>query len=237
MNRPDAEYFTDGELQEAARKVRQAMLESLPEEDKVPHHFSPAFQEKMGPLLKKAQRMERTRTWKRRTAAAVLVFLLGTGAWLAGDSGARAAVLSWVREVYENSVLYRFFNQGAGLDSLPALRPSWLPEGYQKADEITEDTAQLVVYQHPDQHSPSIIFDYCLMSADIQTELLWPESEYESISMQVGSCPAQFYRAQDDSMTNNLVWFDEDGGLMFTLSASLDLDVMLHIAESVNLEE
>ena len=137
MNRPDAEYFTDGELQEAARKVRQAMLESLPEEDKVPHHFSPAFQEKMGPLLKKAQRMERTRTWKRRTAAAVLVFLLGTGAWLAGDSGARAAVLSWVREVYENSVLYRFFNQGAGSDSLPALRPSYRLRGAPRRAETT----------------------------------------------------------------------------------------------------
>lgn len=69
MNRPDAEYFTDGELQEAARKVRQAMLESLPEEDKVPHHFSPAFQEKMEPLHKKAQRMERTLIWKWRTAS------------------------------------------------------------------------------------------------------------------------------------------------------------------------
>ena len=43
----------------------------------------------------------------------------------------------------------------------------------------------------------------------------------------------EFYTATDDSETNELVWFDDESGILFTLSSFLDKGVMLEMAESV----
>lgn len=48
--------------------------------------------------------------------------------------------------------------------------------------------------------------------------------------------PGEFYEANDESETNELVWFDSEQGILFALSSDLDQETMLKVAESVTAE-
>ena len=65
--------------------------------------------------------------------------------------------------------------------------------------------------------------------------LLWGDSEYECVELLVNGMPAQFYDSLDKNQTNDLIWVDETAGIVFSLNGALEQDVMLHIAESINL--
>ena len=54
--------------------------------------------------------------------------------------------------------------------------------------------------------------------------------------MSVYGNPGEFYEANDESETNELVWFDSEQGILFALSSDLDQETMLKVAESVTAE-
>lgn len=229
------EVFREEELREAARQVGRAMRESLPEPEDCQHTFTPEFERNMAPLCSRSRRMEACRRWARRVAAAVLALVVGTFAWLAVDSEARAAFIQWVREVYEDRVIYRFSNQSQADQELPDYRPSWLPEGYEETEVLKNGTGVAIVYQKAENETDVFVFDYHVYSSNMHYGLLGLDSEYAYQELEVNGCPAQFYGSLDGTDTNNLVWIDEDGGILFTLNGYLDLDVMVHIAESIKL--
>lgn len=228
------EAFREEELREAARQVGRAMRESLPEPEDCQHIFTPEFERNMAPLCSRSRRMETRRRWGRRVAAAVLALVVGTFAWLAVDSEARAAFIQWIREVYEDRVIYRFANQSQADQELPDYRPSWLPEGYEEREVFQNDYAQMIVYTDIERETDGLIFDYSFYSGGMNQTILASESEYEYEKLQVNGCPAQFYRSLIGE-GNNLVWVDEEQKLIFNLEGNLDLTVMLHIAESIKL--
>ena len=225
--------FSDNELRQAAKLVRQSMLESLsaaPEE----YTPSPGFRRRMEPLFARARRMEGARRWTRRAVAAALALVLGTGAWLATDADARAAFVGWVREICGDSVLYRFFSPSPA-SVIPTFRPTWVPEGYREVDTVSDDTSTSILYQRGDDSTDQFIFGYMFYSSDTEFQLLWNEKSYECQTLQIHGHLAHFYLSQDPSETNNLIWFDEENLILFELNAPFDLDVMLHMAESVDL--
>ena len=122
--------MTDYELDKLARRVMldAARLEygGLPEE---PHPFSPAFERKMKKLLRRG----RHPVWYKalHAAACLLLALLLSGcAVLAVSAEAREVFAGWVREVYENAFVYRFYGEEQGESNAdPAYRLTWLPEG------------------------------------------------------------------------------------------------------------
>ena len=228
-----ADYFSENELREAARIVAEAMLDSLPAPEACHHDVSPDFLSKMAPLLVKAKRRETARRWTRRAAAALLALVIGATSWLAVDTQARAAFFSWVREVYENSVVYRFFNDTSVVDQLPDYRPSWVPDGYVQTDVIETDTVCSIIYQNITDPSDSFIFDYNLYSDNTNSALLTEKDEYEFQELSVNGKTAHYYHSLNDDRANDLIWIDETTAILFTLNGYLEQDVMLHIAESV----
>ena len=52
----------------------------------------------------------------------------------------------------------------------------------------------------------------------------------------VNGIAADYYPA-NNSGTDNLIWIDEEHGIVFTINSMLEKDVILHIAESVSLSD
>lgn len=230
-------YLSDFELRQAAKLVNRAMLDALPDPDKCRHAFSREFQDKMAPLLATARRMEAVRQWTRRGVAALLAVVIGLSTWLAADIDARAAFLNWVLEIYESSIVYHFFQGTPTAREGLAYYPTWLPEGYEQADVITAPMEKIVLYHQNQQEVSTLAFRYLLSSQDRQYELMLDESQYECTEVQVNGSPAHLYQPIDSSQTNNLIWFNEDETITFFLEGPLEPSVILHIAESVNLED
>lgn len=227
--------FGEDELRQAAHMVGQAILDALPDPTECRHIFSPEFQTQMAPLLTRSKRMEVRRRWIGRAAAVLVAAAVGTASWLTVDTRAQSALFQWVREVYENSIVYHFFNDSHAAQGLSVYRPSWIPEGYQQTDVMVTDTVHTVVYQKGQDPQDGFLLDYYRYSEDSYLELWWGETEYECVELQVNGMPAQFYRSLDRTQTNDLVWLDEAAQILFTLNGKLDQDVMLHIAESIKL--
>ena len=100
--------FDDGELRKAARFVTQAMVDAVPPSSECKHVFSPTFQAKMARLIAREKWMDVRQRWAKRIAIALLTLIVGVASWLSIDVAAREAFIHWVREVYENSIIYRF---------------------------------------------------------------------------------------------------------------------------------
>ena len=63
--------------------------------------------------------------------------------------------------------------------------------------------------------------------------LIGDHSGYEEVN--VGQFTALFVPADADSGISNLMWVNEQDGLIFSVHSTLEKSVMLHIAESIKL--
>lgn len=228
--------FSQQALQRAAASVRQSMLDSLPPPSQCEHTFSEAFQGKMERLLARARRREWARRAARRAALFFLAALMGVSAWLAVDTQARAAFVSWVREVYEEHIVYRFSGKPAA-EELPSYRITWLPEGYEAVDVFDNGTVYNAWYQLGDDVMSGFVFEYFFAQQGRLTEMQIHEANYLHKTLTIHGVQADLYLALTPGETNNLIWVDENAGIVFSFNGFLEESVMLHIAESIVLEE
>ena len=89
--------------------------------------------------------------WKkalRRVAAFFLTALVGVSAWLAIDTQAREAFFGWIKEVYEDSVIYRTIPSPAA-KALPQYELAWLPDGFGEPDVYESETVHRASHISP----------------------------------------------------------------------------------------
>ena len=119
----------DEALRKAAAKLAEARIAAQPSWDELDHEFSPEFESAMDKLMQKSQRKA---IWRRVVYIAVsflLVLLIGVGTVLTFNQEARASFVTWLREQYENSIIYRFWGSGNNSD-FPTYQIGWMPEGF-----------------------------------------------------------------------------------------------------------
>lgn len=223
----------DETLKQAAASVRQSMLDSLPLPSQCEHEFSPDFQAKMKRMIAQHELRRKAHKAMQRAAIFLLVALIGVSAWLTVDAQAREAFFTWVREVYKEHIVYRFFGEPAA-ESLPVYRITWLPEGYEEIDVYSNDNLFSVLYQKGDDTTDAFVFEYYFMQDGGLTELLFFDDEdYNYKVIDINGVHADFYETELPGETNNLIWIDENAGIIFTLNGFLKESIMIHIAESV----
>ena len=228
--------FASEALDRCIAEAAEAMLASLPEPGDCRHEFSAAFEAGMEPLLTKARRRS---FWQRlaRSAAAVLAaVLLGSGVFLSFNGEARAEFFSWVRELYESSIVYRFLDPYDPEAVLPEVEFGWLPEGYAEAVSDGDETMRIFVFEYRDEEKKPFIFEYYVMNSGTKSTLAFDEG-YQHEDTYVNGYPGDWYLSASSTDSNELIWFDEENNTMFRLSAYLCESVMLHIAESIILTE
>ncbi len=214
---------TEELLRENAPLVREALLASLPDPEDCDHVFSRAFERKMRRLLRRQAHPLRYRA-ARRAAALFLASLLGVSAWLTVDTNARAAFFQWVREVYETHIVYRFTGEQA--EKTAVYRPGWVPEGY----EEFKASANTVLYTN--KEGKLISFSYSPMQEG--TPLYITDTDNVQIdTVEINEISGEFYLSMSPSLSNVLIWLDNDIEMYFHISGFLSKYDMLHMAESV----
>lgn len=219
--------MSDEELTRAAKLVGKALHDSLPSPEDCKHEFSAAFQQNIETLKKKAQKKERAAKYIRRTAIAAMLALCCTGVLISVNPSARATVLTWAREFYENTIVYRFFGNPQD-NQLPELIINYLPSGYSEDSAIETHTSRTMVFSNGDD---LLFIDWWLLS---DSSALQAQTEGAAvISTTVNGHDAEIIVPNDSSETTDLLWADDEHGIGLMVSGYLEIEELLNIAESI----
>lgn len=217
--------LTDEMLRQAAPLARDAMLASLPEPEDCPADCSPRLRRRLDRMLRRQRHPVFYRAAGQIAACFLAVLVLG-GGWLAADQEARASFFQWTRQVYETQIVYRFAGEGA---KHGVYRVGWVPEGYtvwkilDSSIGYVNENDQLLWFSYGSMQEGSSLY---IVEADHAT--MYP--------VEINGIPGEFY-VYDNDTANVLVWLDETSGMCFSIGGFLDEPDILHMAESIYLEE
>lgn len=228
--------FGEAELTAAAGAVRESMLKALPEPEECKHEFSARFEKKMQKLLQKEQRRQTFAAVRRWAAAIILLLLVSGGTILTVDAEARASFFDWVREVYENSIVYRFFNEPQE-EALPTYELGWVPEGYECIDVYQDETTYSAIYQKGEDANAVFVYEYRYGDIRSSWEFLMDVTMYENETLSISGIEVQYYRSIDGTESSVMFWIDEKNEIAFMINAYFDETVMMHIFESTFLSK
>lgn len=226
--------FNDNDLKVAAQLVVESMLNNLPPKAECEHDFSDSFLAKMEKLLHRQKQRQAWHKMMRFAAAIIITVTITFGAVMAASPTARAAVVQWVREIYENSMIYRFFSEPSE-EKLPLYGLDWIPEGFKKADVFYDMDLYKAVYLN-DETGQGFVFEYYFM-ANSTTPMIIPGENCVLEHTKINGKPADYYQEPDDADTNVLLVFDEGHNICFTVAATLDKDSIFTIAEHIVLDK
>ncbi len=165
-----------------------------------------------------------------RAAIILIACVVAIGGIMAISPTARATVIRWIEEWYENIIDYRYTG-GQNKEALPQYEITKLPDGYV---ETVRDTAPgLVAVTYENQMGDVIYFDYNFMHQGTQTDFILNEDSV--FNVMVGQMNGQFIDSQIPGNLNTLTWLDSDVNIHFDLSGNFELLELLHMAENVSL--
>lgn len=225
--------ITDEMLREAAGEAAEVLTQTA-QRDYVPGSFvpSPEFQGRMEALLRRSRRPF-VPTLLRRAAAAALILLLGCGSWLALDAEAQKRFSGWIREEHEYHATYKP-EEGAKPEysgKRDHYRLGWIPEGYTEVRRREINNGMNIVYE--DTNKRKLSFSYIRGEGDI---LLIPDTDRMIHSfVSVDDVAADLWISDDPAISPALVWTSENGTNFF-LSGFLNVDDLVRLAESIELE-
>lgn len=225
--RQNAFSFTDDDLRQATPIVRQRMLASLPAPEDCHYDISPALKEKINQIIIKDRRRSAMRKLRKQVAMIALCILLGISSWLAIDTEARAAFFQWVREVYEDSIVYHFFGERKP-EEIHKYGITALPQGYEETLRFEESFMHTVFYESADD---MIVLTYQIVDESTQKVFLEDEMTRETVKLE--KYTADYYVPRDSSKTTELLWIDEDSLLCFCISSYLNQYTAIELANSV----
>ena len=223
--------ISDERLREAAQKVEESMLASLPdpEECKVPP--PPEVERKMEKRSRRASHPIRHRVMK-AVACFLLVVLVGGGSVLALSADARAAFVGWVRDVYqsyETWFVYHFTGENNTVSEDISYHPTWIPQDYAELETLDMFNQTNIIYENA--VGLSMTFGYSLNPEAINVYV--ENTNVQTKRVLVGNTPADLYLDNSAGESNILTWVDSNTDTIFWIVAQLDEDELIKIAASV----
>lgn len=235
--------MTDRELD---RMMQHVLLDAIKrdcekETDDVPA-FKPTrhYQRQIAAMLSDPLKWARKRArpiWKsalQKVAMILLVFTLSLGSLMAVSPTVRAAVVRWVTEWYETHVVYRFSGEQI-TDEMPQYEVTDLPEGYAETERVEWPSYVSIIYQNVNDENASWIYlQYIYMQQGASGNFGIENADI--IPVTVNGLEGQLYLTKDSEQSDSTItWIDPDENILFAVSAALDADSILHMAESVSL--
>lgn len=229
--------------QELDRIMRRVLIDSLKmDEEKAEKDLGPSFEptsrykRRMRAMLANPlswlHRRENLR-WQqieRRVAIILITCIVAIGGILVISPTARAAVVRWVVEWYENNIVYRYWGEH-NAEELPQYEILGLPDGY--VETVRDIAPGLVAVTYENQSGDVIYFDYCFMYKGTQTDFILNDDNI--VDVMVNQMNGLFIKSNVPENLNSLVWIDSELNIQFALDGHLGLEELLHIAESVTL--
>lgn len=228
MQRGGNHVITDEMLQAAAHEANRAMMDSLPNPSECEHEFSQNFKKKMRKLIHETRHPFRT-ILLQRIACIFMIVVVACSTWLTIDVQARTAFLNWIREEYENFFVYRQNKTEQSTEREMDYCLSWLPDGFTLNDVYELAGSTIQTYKHDEKQQ--IFFSYS-KNGDYVNYFV-ETSQATVLPVMIGEIEADFYRANDNNITNVLVWKSADGVTLFSISAFSEQDELIKMAEGV----
>ncbi len=237
--------MTDRELD---RMMQHVLLDAIKrdcekETDDVPA-FKPTrhYQRQMAAMLSDPLKWARKRArpiWKsalQKVAMILLVFTLSLGSLMAVSPTVRAAVVRWVTEWYETHVVYRFSGEQIA-DEMPQYEVTDLPEGYAETERVEWPSYVSIIYQNVNDENASWIYlQYIYMQQGASSNFGIENADI--IPVTVNGLEGQLYLTRDtEGADSTITWIVPDENMLFAVSAALNANDILHIAESVSLSK
>ena len=237
--------MTDRELD---RMMQHVLLDAIKrdyekETDDVPAFKpTPRYQRQMAAMVKDPLKWERRRArplWKnvaQKAAVILLVFSLSLGSLMAVSPTVRAAVVRWVTEWYETHVVYRFSGEQIA-DEMPQYGVTDLPEGYAETERVEWPSYVSIIYQNVNDENASWIYlQYIYMQQGASSNFGIENADI--IPVTVNGLEGQLYLTRDtEGADSTITWIVPDENMLFAVSAALNANDILHIAESVSLSK
>ena len=233
--------FNDQQLKDAAAFLREAYESSLPDTPEAQPRYSPDFLQKMDRLQRRHRVQKMVKTVSKCAAVLLLALVVIGGVYLTFNVEAQAMAQAWYRSVSAERYTYRFTEDRRG-QPLPDYEATWLPEGYRHSRTRRYKNTTLVSYKKDDPKARYIIpmgLEYFWISDQIAMAM--PVGDYggHTITEQpitVNGNPAYLYEdinRWNDTRSYDLIWVDQDAGLVFRLGTSLSVAETIAVAESI----
>lgn len=219
--------ISDEMLSQAAAKVAALINESLPDPSLCSHHFSVRFERKMERIIRRANHPVSYRTL-RGVASFLLVIMLGFGSVLALNAEAREIVFGWARKQYESFYAY-FFDGASNREDSSQYYPGWVPDGHCLITVYEIDGGEAYIYY--DENDNITQFSYS--SNPESLEMYIQCVGYEQREVTVNSLAGTLYISPNNSEASELVWADNEKGVIFIISAHAGIDEIIKIAENI----
>ena len=237
--------MTDRELD---RMMQHVLLDAIKrdcekETDDVPafnptRHYQRQIAAMLSDPLKWAQKRARP-LWKnvaQKAAVILLVFSLSLGSLMAVSPTVRAAVVRWVTEWYETHIVYRYSGEQI-TGEMPQYEVTDLPEGYAETERVEWPSYVSIIYQKVnDENAPWIYLQYIYMQQGASSNFEIENADI--IPVTVNGLEGQLYLTKDSEQSDSTItWIDPNENILFAVSAALNANDILHIAESVSLSK
>ena len=222
--------ITEEMLREAAEKASEALAAYYERDynpDK-PLEIPSEFEKKIERLKRRAKHPVFYKTMH-RVASIVLVILISGSAWITVDAEARAAVVGWVKEIYETYFVFRHDGITDTNTEPTDYRPTWIPDGYSEFRVNASATRTVVIY---DNEAGEMIRFSFIQDPD-ETDWFIDVSQAGIKNATVNGNKADLLIAQNSEEANAIAWISDDTA--FYVTGFVDESDLVRIAESVKI--
>ncbi len=225
--------ITDQELKSAAAMVRCAMLDALSQEFE--DQFSPGFDRRIEVLKETERKKASSRQISRRVIAAAVAVFLVISMLLCFNPDVRAAVASWFKEVFDTYTNYWFTEES--VDSLPNFVITRIPNGYDLIFEETTENTKTLIYQKGEDLNDGFVLLCGKLIDGPPLQIGSFADNYSTQEVLVNGLPGDLYISMLPEESHGLIWIDEVNGVYFYISSCLNSEIILGIAESVEMKK
>lgn len=185
---------------------------------------SPRFKRQMMAMMnnpnKWAERHKRDyrRRFVKVVATIVLTCSLPFGVLTVASPTVRAAVIDWVVEWYESSIIYKFFGESDST-KLPLYEVIDLPFDYTRIgipQELPNNTE--IIYENSD--GEILRFEY--MRVEEGSAIIIDAENMEVTEIGVNGCPGHLYISVDPEQSNCITWYDNGAKMQFIIDGFLE---------------
>lgn len=141
----------------------------------------------------------------------------------------RAAVIDWVVEWYESSIIYKFFGESDST-KLPLYEVIDLPFDYTRIgipQELPNNTE--IIYENSD--GEILRFEY--MRVEEGSAIIIDAENMEVTEIGVNGCPGHLYISVDPEQSNCITWYDNGAKMQFIIDGFLEGNELQKMAASV----
>lgn len=226
-----AVFIDDEFLYAHVPQAEQLMLDQIPPERELNHHFSRRFRRKMRALLRYERRTPYMRKAVRgiKTAAAVFAVIVSlTFCALMSVEAGRTRIIEIVVKLLSDATSLRVsVDDGAPSDRvLRPVTPTYVPEGYRVVDEETDDTFHIIIYRN--EEGIEFAYNQDLLMA---SEYLFDTEDADTKEIMIGSQEVQVI-VKPSRDRSSVYWHDDN--YFYSISAiNIKYSELLKMAESV----